>query len=240
MLTQGKENSKDVWKGCVSIVPTASTDICACVINPQYSSIVTGGGNGIGLSIVEQLLASGSVAHVVAVDLDAAKLEPLREGGGGRLSIVVGDVADESVNDKAVEMAVQATGRLTTLILNAATFRPVGPLVSITSAQWKRTFDINFFSVVHMLRAAWPRLVESQGTVLVTSTRLSQKPSESWACYSCTKAVLNYLCSCIPLEDPRLRCVAVTPGAVDTDMQAQMRNDGMLARCRPLGSMETD
>ncbi|KAH7013021.1 hypothetical protein EDB80DRAFT_680087 [Ilyonectria destructans] len=64
------------------------------------------------------------------------------------------------------------------------------------------------------------------GTVMVTLARLSQKPCESWACYACTKSVINYLCSCIPLEDSRIRCVAFTPGAVDTDMQPQMREEG--------------
>lgn len=72
---------------------------------------------------------------------------------------------------------------------------------------------------------------------MVTSTRLSQKPCESWTCYGCTKSVINYLCSCIPLEDGRIRCVAITPGAVDTDMQTQMREEGTYDSIGIMGSV---
>ncbi|KAF4334035.1 hypothetical protein FBEOM_12164 [Fusarium beomiforme] len=188
--------------------------------------IITGAGNGIGLAIVQKLLASPRVSHVVGVDVKAKKLELLQSEYPKKLHIIVGDVSHPSTNLKAVETAIQYGGRLTTLILNAATFRPLGSFPTLNLESWKRTFDINFFSIINMLQVAWSHLQESSGTVMVTSSRLSQKPCESWSCYACTKAVLNYLCGCIPLEDSRIKCIAITPGAVDTEMQTQMREEG--------------
>ncbi|KAH7214377.1 hypothetical protein DER44DRAFT_739935 [Fusarium oxysporum] len=56
---------------------------------------------------------------------------------------------------------------------------------------------------------------------MVTSSRVSQQPAEYWTCYATTKSALNYFISCIPLETAKIRCVTMTPGAVDTDL---MRN----------------
>ncbi|QPC57873.1 hypothetical protein HYE67_000104 [Fusarium culmorum] len=59
---------------------------------------------------------------------------------------------------------------------------------------------------------------------------MSQKPCESWTPYASTKATLNFLCGCIPLEDSRIKCVVMTPGAVDTQMQTQMRQEDYISK----------
>jgi len=68
---------------------------------------------------------------------------------------------------------------------------------------------------------AWSHLLETNGSIIVTSSRVSQQPAEYWTCYATTKSALNYFISCIALETAKIRCVALTPGAVDTDL---MRN----------------
>ncbi|KAF5625176.1 uncharacterized protein FTJAE_10073 [Fusarium tjaetaba] len=169
-----------------------------------------GAGNGIGLEIVKKLLNSPTVSHVVAVDLKAEKLELIQGDYPQKLHIVVGDVSQENTNIQAVETAIRHGGRLTTLILNAATFRPLGAFPTLSLESWKHAFNINFFSIIHMLQVAWHHLQESSGSVIVTSSR----------------AVLNYLCRCIPLEDSRISSMAITPGAVDTEMQTGLREEG--------------
>jgi NAD(P)-dependent dehydrogenase (short-subunit alcohol dehydrogenase family) len=116
------------------------------------SRIVTGAGNGIGLSIVKQLLNSSSVAHVVGVDINGAKLEDLRKQHSGRLHIILGDVSEDSTNKEAVATAIRVGERLDSLILNAATFKPVGPLASSAISDWKAAFDINLLAPLRMVR----------------------------------------------------------------------------------------
>ncbi|RKL26379.1 hypothetical protein BFJ72_g13775 [Fusarium proliferatum] len=191
--------------------------------------VVTGAGNGIGLAIVKKLLQSPTVSRVVAVDLKTDKLESIQGDYAQKLHVLAGDVCQENTNIQAVEMAIRHGGRLTTLILNAATYRPLGAFPTLSLESWKHTFGINFFANIHMLQVAWQHLQESSGSVIVTSSRVSQKPCESWTCYASSKAVLNYLCGCIPLEDSRISAIAITPGAVDTEMQTGLREEGTVS-----------
>lgn len=112
---------------------------------------MTGAGNGIGLSITQQLLGSDTVSCVVAVDLSVGNLKPLLEKHQGRLYLVAGDVAESSTNLKAVEMAVQHGGHINALILNAAIITPIGSVSKTPVNEWKKAFDVNFFALLHMV-----------------------------------------------------------------------------------------
>lgn len=114
--------------------------------------IITGAGNGIGLSIVKGLLDDARTSLIVAVDLIATNLEPLCTKSGGRLEIIIGDVSDRSTSERAVERVISLRGQLDTIILNAGILRPAGPLVQTKVDDWKRLFDVNFFSLVHTVR----------------------------------------------------------------------------------------
>ncbi|MBX6767159.1 MAG: SDR family oxidoreductase [Actinomadura rubrobrunea] len=85
------------------------------------SSVVTGGGRGIGRAVVERLLADG--AHVVAIELDAAALDwTRRHPAAARVHAVTGDAGDESVAARAADLAEEA-GTLAGWGNNAAVFR---------------------------------------------------------------------------------------------------------------------
>lgn len=111
---------------------------------------MTGAGNGIGLSIVTQLLDSPEVSHVVGVDLKVEKLEVLRQKHQVRLHVVAGDISQQSTNAQAVELAVQHGKHLNAIILNAGVNSLVGPLPTLSVDGWKHTFDVNFFALLHM------------------------------------------------------------------------------------------
>ncbi|KIW19439.1 hypothetical protein PV08_00011 [Exophiala spinifera] len=195
--------------------------------------IVTGAGNGIGLSMIQLLMKSAKVSHVVAVDLNIDKLKAIQKEHPEKVSLVTGDVSKTSTSIEAVETAVKQGGHLNSLILNAAMVRPTGYLPKLVVNDWRKAFDVNFFSQLDMMQQAWPHLLESEGNVMMTSTRVSQEPTDSWTCYATTKAALNYLCSCLPLEEPKIKYVAITPGAVDTDSQTASRLDGKIKNFSP-------
>lgn len=60
----------------------------------------------------------------------------------------------------------------------------------------------------------------------MTSSGIAYAPTQAWTCYATTKSAVNYLCSCLALEDPRIRAVSITPGAVDTGLQTYVRTAG--------------
>lgn len=63
---------------------------------------------------------------------------------------------------------------------------------------------------------------------MVTSSRVSLQPAQFWTCYATSKSALNYFISCIPLETSNVRCVAMTPGLVDTPLLGNAIHDGKL------------
>ena len=211
---------------------------------------MTGAGNGIGLAITEGLLKSAKVAHIVAVDLQTRQLETLEKDSAGRLHILQGDVTQNKTNERAVQLAVEKGGQVNSIILNAAVVRPIGPLAKLALDDWKKTFDVNFFSSIDLvsiscaatcttampmkrllsnanlqIQQALPELRKVNGSILMTTTRVCWSPTESWTCYASTKAVVNYFCSCLPLEEPQVRSIAVSPGAVATENMAGITKD---------------
>ena len=111
---------------------------------------MTGAGNGIGLSIVTQLLNSPEVSHVVGVDLNTAKLESLQQTHRDQLHVVTGDVSQQSTNIQAVELALKHGKHLNAIVLNAGVNRSVGPLPTLSVDDWKSMFDVNFFALLHL------------------------------------------------------------------------------------------
>jgi NAD(P)-dependent dehydrogenase (short-subunit alcohol dehydrogenase family) len=85
--------------------------------------VVTGGGRGIGRAVVERLLEQGD--SVVAVELDPGAVEWVgAHPAGSRVRAVVGDAREESVAERAADVA-QAAGDLAGWVNNAAVFRDV-------------------------------------------------------------------------------------------------------------------
>jgi NAD(P)-dependent dehydrogenase (short-subunit alcohol dehydrogenase family) len=76
---------------------------------------VTGSASGLGRNIAEAALASGD--RLVATARDPRRLEELVERHGGQIRAAPLDVADEAAAQAAVQVAVDAFGRLDVLKL---------------------------------------------------------------------------------------------------------------------------
>ena len=95
-------------------------------------AVVTGGGRGIGLSIVRSLVANG--ARVAALDLTP----PDEPGVLG----VEADVSDEQAVNAAFDTVERELGPVTVLVLNAGIL-PLVPLEETSPELWERTLAIN-------------------------------------------------------------------------------------------------
>ena len=104
----------------------------------SYSYVVTGGGRGVGRTIVERLLEGSN--SVVAIELDPSALAWIdSHPASSRVMSVIGDASDEAVAEKAADLA-QNAGTFIGWINNAAIFRdaslhssPVGEVLELIS-----------------------------------------------------------------------------------------------------------
>jgi NAD(P)-dependent dehydrogenase (short-subunit alcohol dehydrogenase family) len=115
--------------------------------------LVTGSGSGLGRNIAEAVLASGD--RLVATARDPRRLDDLVKKYGDQIRTAPLDVADEKAAYDAVQLAVNAFGRLDVVVNNAG-YGDIAPFEQLSSERFKSLMDTNFYGVVNVTRAALP------------------------------------------------------------------------------------
>jgi 2-dehydro-3-deoxy-L-rhamnonate dehydrogenase (NAD+) len=129
------------------------------------SAIVTGGAQGIGLAIVERLVASG--ARVRVWDRDEKRLADTTQRLGAPVSAEAIDVADAASIERGTGRALQALGKIDVLVNNAGIAGMTSPVVEYPVEEWRRVIDVDLTGpflccravVPHMTRAGYGRIV---------------------------------------------------------------------------------
>ncbi|AET40375.1 SDR family oxidoreductase Ecym_5639 [Eremothecium cymbalariae DBVPG len=185
--------------------------------------LVTGVSRGIGRAIVEKICAT-SDAVVLGIARSGAPLQELKTKYGEKFEYIVGDITDDAVIEKSLSLVTSKYGRLDAVIANAGVLDPVQDVNCIDVSEWKRLFDVNFFSVVTLVSNSLPLLKASQGNVIFVSSGASVTAYPSWGAYGSSKAALNHFAATIAADEPSVRAISVAPGVVDTQMQHDIRN----------------
>lgn len=191
---------------------------------------------GIGAAVAEFLLQNSH--NVVLIARTEQPLEELRKRYPEQVFVLVGDLGDLSLAQKAVQGALEAFGKLDGLIINHGMMDPVTRIETSDIEGWRKLFDVNFFSAVAFVsvdksetvlflteqaKAAIPIMRESNGCVVFTSSGVSTGAYSTWGAYGASKAAMNHFARQIAVEEPSVTSIAVRPGVVDTDMQRQLR-----------------
>src|SRR5258708_4183216 len=130
--------------------------------------LVTGSASGLGRNIAEAVLASGD--RLVATARDPGRLEDLVEDYGDQVRTAPLDVADEAAACSAVQVAIDAFGRLDVAVNNAG-FGDFAPFEQLSSERFKAVIDTNFYGVVNVTRAALPIMRKQEsGCILQISS----------------------------------------------------------------------
>jgi NAD(P)-dependent dehydrogenase (short-subunit alcohol dehydrogenase family) len=117
-------------------------------------ALVTGGGAGIGRSIVEEYAAIG--ARIVVAEIDEAKCRALRDAMPDAL-IVQTDVRRADQVDRLRDAIVERFGRLDVLVNNVGHFLGIRkPLADQTEEEWEQVYDINLRHMFVVCRAMIP------------------------------------------------------------------------------------
>jgi NAD(P)-dependent dehydrogenase (short-subunit alcohol dehydrogenase family) len=110
-------------------------------------AVVTGANRGLGLALVEQLLARGA-KRIYAGARDPSKLRDVVSSSGGRVVALSIDLADPDSIAAAAKTAKDAT-----LLINNAGALEFGSQVSADLAGIRRDFETNYFLAVTSLCA---------------------------------------------------------------------------------------
>jgi NAD(P)-dependent dehydrogenase (short-subunit alcohol dehydrogenase family) len=179
--------------------------------------VVTGAGSGIGLAIARQVVAEGRT--VVAVDTDRDALDRLATDST-RVEPVVGDVRDPATLRRARQSA-EGHGGLAGWINNAGIVR-LAPLHEAEAGDIDAVLDINLKAVVLGCQVALQSFLEHgvAGVIVNISSVHGRFGFPGYGAYDAAKggveALTRYVC--VEYGHLGIRCNAVAPGVVDTNI----------------------
>lgn len=107
---------------------------------------------GIGLEISKYLLTAPQSHNVVVVARSVEPLQKLKDQFPKQVEVLNGDLADFSLGQKSVDLALKTFGRLDGLVLNHGGLGQVGNVADADPEQWKQGLDLNFISLVVFVR----------------------------------------------------------------------------------------
>ena len=221
------------------------------------SVIVTGGGSGIGLAIVDVLAEHGARVAILDISLDRAQGEAARLTALGQdVSAYLVDVGDRASVDAAIDRCAKDFGEIDVLFANAGidpgsavlgldgqrTFD--GALENYDPARWARVIDISLNGVFYSVRAAARHMKpRREGRIIITTSVSSVRAMPIGIAYSAAKAGAAHFMRNAALELARynIRVNAIAPGPFVTNIGEGFVQDPvvqkMMSDMIPLGRM---
>lgn len=196
--------------------------------------LITGGSRGIGAAAVRAFAKSGcAVTFFYEKNHAAAELVASETGA----QAICCDVAD----DAAVREAVSVLPPVDILVNNAAVSH-YGLISSISETEFQRLFAVNVGGIYHCVNAVLPAMLHNQrGCILNVSSIWGQVGASCEAAYSASKGAVIALTKALAQElgPSGIRVNCVSPGVIQTDMNAMHSNDCLrdLAEQTPLGRL---
>jgi NAD(P)-dependent dehydrogenase (short-subunit alcohol dehydrogenase family) len=180
-------------------------------------AIVTGGAQGIGRRVVEQLHAEG--ASILIVDADAELAEETAGQVGERVAAMGGDVARREDVVAAVEACVERFGRLDVMAAHAG-IADIEPFMEIGDDSWQRMMDVNVNGAFFCTQEAARHMIATgtAGSIVVTCSTNAFWVESNAAHYNASKgAVATFIRSAaLDLAAHGIRVNGVDPGLIRT------------------------
>ena len=194
-------------------------------------AIVTGSTRGIGAAIARALAAAGAGVMVTGRDgARAAEVATEIVAAGGHAEAMACDVRDYAQVEALVAATRERLGPIDILVNNAGVIEPIGPLAESDPAAWSDNVQINIVGGYHAMRAVLPAMLAAgRGIIVNISSGAAHRPLEGWGAYATGKAGIAMVTRAVALEcgSRGIRVHGLSPGTVDTDMQAAIRASGL-------------
>ena len=182
--------------------------------------IVTGASSGIGRSLAKSLAAKGSRLIVTARRtelLESLKAEILADGG--ECQVVVGDITETKTHHRILETSQQQYNGLDGLVNNAGV-GAIGPFSSASIERLREIFEVNFFSMATLIRAAVPMLSQGNDPLIVNvGSVLGHRAVPLKSEYCAAKFALHGFSDALraELSSIPIDVLLVSPSTVDSD-----------------------
>jgi NAD(P)-dependent dehydrogenase (short-subunit alcohol dehydrogenase family) len=194
-------------------------------------AVVTGGGQGIGLSCAEALGEAG--ARIVVTDRDPRMAESACAGlkaKGYAAEAVIMDVTDSArVSQVAAELAARH-GKVDILVNSAGIARSETPAEKVADEHWLNVIDVNLNGTFWCCRAFGRHMLDAGSGAIVNIGSMSgfivNRPQEQ-SYYNASKAAVHHLTKSLAAEwgARGVRVNAVAPTYVETPLNAFVKSN---------------
>jgi glucose 1-dehydrogenase len=190
----------------------------------QKAAIITGAGQGIGLTIARQLARQG--ASVILNDLETSLAEEgarIIQQEKGNCIAMPGDASDVDFIQSMVDHAVKNFGKIDIAIANAG-ITLFGDFLEYDAQDFDRVMKVNLGGSFFLAQAA-ARQMKQQGTggrILFMSSVTGHQAHKNLAAYGMSKAALEMLARTLVIElaPYQITVNAIAPGATMTERTA--------------------
>ena len=172
-------------------------------------AVVSGGASGIGNATVEAFEKRGIISYILGIG-------NLPEDTGSRIYIHC-DVS-KSVDVEAAFQQIKSESDHVNYLVNNAGVLSYGTVLDIDEQEWDRVMGVNVKGNFLCAKHAIPLMPKDSVIINVASVQ-SYITQPLVAAYSTSKAAILGLTRSIATDfGPKIRCIAICPGTVDTPM----------------------
>jgi 3-oxoacyl-[acyl-carrier protein] reductase len=193
------------------------------------TALITGAARGIGRGIALKFAAEGANIAFTDIRYDEASQELEKElvAHGVKAKGYASDASSFDESDKLVSDVMNEFGTIDILVNNAGITRD-SLLMRMTEADWDLVIKVNLKSIFNMTKAIQKVMLKQRfGSIVNMSSVVGLGGNAGQSNYAASKAGLIGFTKSIAQElgSRSIRCNAIAPGFIETDMTAKLPQD---------------
>lgn len=205
-------------------------------------TIITGASSGIGRETARLFAKEGAI--VIAAARRKDRLEELAKEatGPGKIIPYQLDVANKDEVETMIDFAVKEFGRLDVLLNNAGIMDEMMPIGELSDELYQQVMDVNVYGPMCAIRRAVNEMLKTGGGVIInTASVASLQGTRAGAAYTASKhAILGITKNtAFMYGDQNIRCNAICPGAVETEVGVHIQNPSKLGATKAASGAAT-
>jgi 2-deoxy-D-gluconate 3-dehydrogenase len=193
------------------------------------NALVTGASRGIGAAVAVALARAGADVALNSRNPEALEKVAASVGELGRRALVLpADVTDVDAVRAMVDGAIGGLGHLDVVVNNAGGTAFMVPFTQLRFAGWEKVMRLNVESVVHVLQAVAPHLLDrGRGSVVNVASVAGLGATPALTPYGASKAALISLTRSLAVEwaSAGVRVNALCPGWTATELNRNLWED---------------
>jgi len=193
------------------------------------TALITGAARGIGSSIARLFAAEGANVAITDIVINEHAENFVKElmGLGVKAKAYISDASNFQQTQEVVQQIFKDFGSIDILVNNAGITKDT-LLMRMTEDQWDAVINVNLKSVFNFTKAVQPVMLKQRlGSIINMSSVVGVSGNAGQANYSASKAGIIGFTKSIAKESGsrNIRCNAIAPGFIETDMTAKLPED---------------